>query len=266
MDIEQGRLIETNVGKKKVLYQILDGLTREEIIHQKNTYGFARGTAIQIGIWDEDKKKFNICNWIPKINSSVFIKAIEKPEINANAIGYFPKSSYGVEINNIDQLVTHNTAILQSLGIGKSMLAIELAERIMRQGIKVVCIDLTNQYAIELSVFIDIDKDTQTMTAIQESGIKEKDSVSDNPEEGGSVNLYDAFYSDLETFLKEDNLDKLKIYNPSEFSATRQEQEPRNYKEGSEWVRGAGLWQVTPVEITRMITEICLQDIKNFII
>ncbi len=39
-DIEQGRLVETYVGEKHVLYQILDGMTKEEIIEKKNTRGF----------------------------------------------------------------------------------------------------------------------------------------------------------------------------------------------------------------------------------
>ena len=36
-DIEEGRLVETVIGEKKVLYQVIDGLTREDIIYEKNS-------------------------------------------------------------------------------------------------------------------------------------------------------------------------------------------------------------------------------------
>jgi hypothetical protein len=262
--IEQGRLVETLVGGKRVLYQVLDGLTKEEIIYQKNTYGFARGEAMQIGFWDDEKRKFNICNWIPQLNAPVFLMANEKPIENVNAIGFFPGSRFDVEIKNIDQLVTHNTAILGILGVGKSMLSIELVERMIKQGIKVVCIDLTNQYSSELSDFYDAEQEAKCLKTIQDAGKQDRKNISDNPEEGGSVqHLRDAIYNDLAQFLKKDDPHKLKIYNPAELTATKQEQEPKNYKDGPNWLRSAGLWQVTPVEITCLISEICLSLLQD---
>lgn len=258
-DIEQGRLVETFVGEKRVLYQVLDGLTKEEVVQQKNTHGFARGEASQIGEWDQEKRKFKPCNWIPQLNAPVFLKTIEEREDNSNAVGYFPATSYHVEIKSLDELVTHNTAILGILGAGKSMLSIELVERMIAHGIKVVCIDLTNQYATELSDFYDTDSEQKCLAAIQEAGKKDQDAFADNPEDGGSLkHLREAIFSDLTEFLKQDDNRTLKIYNPSEISATKQENEPKSYKVGTDWHRGAGLWQVTPVEITRIITETCL--------
>jgi hypothetical protein len=258
-DIEQGRLVETFVGEKRVLYQVLDGLTKEEIIQQKNTYGFARGEAAQIGVWDEEKRKFKPCNWIPRLNAPVFLKSIEKPSNNPRAVGYLPSTSYDVGIENLDELVTHNTAILGILGVGKSMLAIELVERMIVYGIKVVCIDLTTQYATELSTFYDVAYETECLKKINAAGQQDKDAFADNPEEGGSVqHLREAIYGDLEQFLNKDDPHKLKIYNPAELSATKQEQEPKSFKVGNDWRRAAGLWQVTPAEITCIITETCL--------
>jgi len=263
-DIEQGRLVEAFVGNNKVLYQILDGLTKEEIIQQKNTYGYSRGEAVQIGIWDEVKRKFRPCNWIPRLNSPVFLKAVEKQNYNEKAVGHFPLTSYDVEIKNLDELVTHNTAILGILGVGKSMLAIELVERMIAYGIKVVCIDLTNQYANELAHFYDSAYEAKCLKAIQSAGEIEINSVSDHPEKGGSIqHLRKAIYKDLEQFLKKDAPHNLKIYNPAALSATKQEQEPKSFKVGNEWQRSAGLWRVTPVEITCIITEICLSLLQN---
>ncbi|MCJ7481996.1 MAG: DUF87 domain-containing protein [Thermodesulfovibrionales bacterium] len=262
--IEQGRLVETNVCGKKVLYQVLDGLTKEEIIQQKNTYGFSRGEAVQVGIWDDDKKKFGPCNWIPQLNAPVFLKKIEKQTDNPKAIGYFPSSNYNVDIKNIDELVTHNTAILGILGVGKSMLAIEIVERLINHGIKVVCLDLTNQYASELSEFYDIENEKKCLKIIQEAGEKDRDEFADNPDKGGSIQyLRSAILDDLNNFLKKDNPFKLKIYNPAEITATKQQQEPKSYNDGKQWRRSAGLWQVTPVEITCIITEACLMLLQD---
>jgi uncharacterized protein len=259
-DIEQGRLVETFVGENRVLYQVLDGLTKEEIIQQKNTYGFARGEAAQIGVWDEERRKFKPCNWIPRINAPVFLKSIEKPSDNPEAVGYLPSTNYEVGIKNLDELVTHNTAILGILGVGKSMLAIELVERMIQHGIKVVCIDLTNQYETELSDFYDATHEAECLKAIQVAGEQDRDIPADNPQKGGSIqHLMEAIYNDLEQFLKSDNPHNLKIYNPAALSATKQEQEPKSFKVGNDWHRSAALWQVTPTEITHIISEATLK-------
>jgi hypothetical protein len=119
-DIEQGRLVEISIGGKSVFYQVLDGLTKEEIILQKNTYGFARGEASQVGVWDNTLRIFKPYNWIPPLNTPVTLKAHETPRPNRNAIGYLPSTNFEVSIKNINELVTHNTAILGILGVGKS--------------------------------------------------------------------------------------------------------------------------------------------------
>lgn len=263
-DIEQGRLVETFVGSKRVLYQVLDGLTKEDIIQQKNTFGFARGEAAQVGIWDEEERKFKPCSWIPQLNAPVFLKTIEEHEDNPNAVGHFPMTKYDVEIKSIDELVTHNTAILGILGVGKSMLGIELVERMIARGLKVVCIDLTSQYATELSDFHDAEHEAERLRAIQEAGQQDMNEFAENPSAGGSIeSLRQAVYNDLKEFLTEDKTHQLKIYNPAEISATKQEQEPRSYNVGGEWHRSAALWQVTAVEITSMITEACLSLVQD---
>jgi uncharacterized protein len=262
--IEQGKLVETTVCDKQVLYQVLDGLTKEEIIFQKNTFGFARGEAMQIGAWDKEKRKFTICNWIPRLNAPVFIKINEKPLDNINAIGCFPSSNYDIELKNINQLVTHNTAILGILGVGKSMLSIELVERMIKQGIRVICIDLTNQYARELSDFYNTEHEKECLKTILDAGQHDKKAFTEDPKEGGSIQHFrEAIYNDISQFLNEDVTHSLKIYNPAELSATKQEQEPKSFAIGKDWHRHAVLSQITPVEITYIITEICLNLLQD---
>jgi uncharacterized protein len=49
LDLEGGQLVEVRLGKRMVLYQIVNGLTKEAILQQKNMYGFVRGDAKKIG-------------------------------------------------------------------------------------------------------------------------------------------------------------------------------------------------------------------------
>lgn len=255
-DIEQGRLVETFVGNKRVLYQVLDGLTKEEVVQQKNTHGFARGEASQVGAWDEAERKFKPCNWIPQLNAPVFLKTIEDRQDNKNAVGYFPATSYHVEIDNVDEMVTHNTAILGILGVGKSMLAIELVERMVSHGIKVVCIDLTNQYEQELKDFLTDAKIAERLKKLQDLGPPGKTNFKKNVEEGGSKTAFaveaDALIKD---FVAPESQNQLMILNPSRFEVWRQDS--KMYGET------ASMASLTPTEITQIISDAALRAVQK---
>lgn len=145
-NLEEGRLVEVQIGGRLVTYQLVNGLTKEEIIHQKNTFGYARAQAQKIGEWDNESRRFRLVKWLPQPNAPVFVKSVRAFEPDVKAIGHFPGTDYGVTLRTkgsdqigLEALVTHNTAILGILGIGKSSLALELVERMMAIGIKVVC-------------------------------------------------------------------------------------------------------------------------------
>ena len=263
-ELEEGRLVSAYVGGKRVQYQIVGGVTKEDVVQHKNTYGYVRGHAQQVGFWNERKNKFSQCSWLPNINSPVYLEAQEEYQIEIDSIGHFPHSNFQAKIENIDELVTHNTAILGILGVGKSMLSIELIERMIAKGIKVICLDLTNQYAEELNDFYDSVYEEKCLEKIQLASEKDKEGFNNNPEDGGSIpNLSQAIYADLEEFLKTENPRKLKIYNPSSFVATKQRAEPKSYNEGGNWHRTAGLFSVTPVEITKIISEATLELLSD---
>lgn len=201
----------------------------------------------------------------------MFLKKEEKPPVDPDAIGYFPSTNYTVGIKNIHDLATHNTAILGILGVGKSMLAIELVERMMADGIKIICLDLTTQYAKELNEFYDEAYEDAQLAKIKEAGERDKDIFRDNPEKGGSLpNLRQAFYDDLVEFLSQGNPRLLKIYNPNQIMATKQLMEPKSFTTGQKdgsgkdiWDRTAALWTVTPVEITQIVSETALALLQD---
>jgi uncharacterized protein len=256
-DLEEGKLVKVFIREKPVLYQIIDGLTKEEIIYKKNKFGFVRAKAKKIGVWDKQNKKFLSAKWLPSLNSPVYLQPISKYKPLLESVGHFPSTNYSVCLKSIDDLVSHNTAILGILGIGKTMLAIELIERMIAKGIKIICLDLTNQYAQELSDFYNAEIEKERMEKIREAGEIDKNEWKKNPKDGGSYpHLENIIFKDLSNFLDPRNNELVKIYNPSDIFATKQLYDPRNISIlPGKWEAFASLWDVTPVEITKIITE-----------
>jgi hypothetical protein len=202
LDLEEGQLVEVRLGQRMVLYQIVNGLTKEAILQQKNMYGFVRGEAKKIGCWNEGLQRFEMVKWVPQPNEPVFLVKSEEYEASREAIGHFPGTNFKVGVNP-NLLVTHNTAILGVLGSGKSFLALEIIERLIAEGVKVVVLDLTNQYAAELSRFYDSKNEGPRLEKLAKIGAAGKDKVSKNVEEGGSLPSFtDAIKVDLGDFLK----------------------------------------------------------------
>lgn len=256
--IHEGCLVEANIKDNQVLYQIIDGLTKKEIVEKKNTFGYVSARARKIGRWVVEDNKFQHIQWLPKINSPVRLRQIEDYIPKANAIGHFPGTNYTVEIEDINSLVTHNTAILGILGVGKSMLSIELVERMLTAGIKVICLDLTNQYEKELDLYYDKNAANISLEKIKAAGEKDREEINDNPEDGGSFPaLSQAIFEDIKEFIESPTLN-LKIYNPARLSGTKQISEPKSYNDGGKWHRSAGLYSLSPVEITEIISNACL--------
>lgn len=107
LDIEEGRLVRANIGNKPVIYQVINGIIKEEILYQKNTYGYARAHAKKIGIWNETKARFDTVGWIPRLNQPVYLMQRRHAEPKAEAVGFFPGTDYPVSLD-IDLLVNHN--------------------------------------------------------------------------------------------------------------------------------------------------------------
>lgn len=264
-ELEAGRLVSAQVSDAMVLYQIIGGVTKEEVVQQKNTYGYLRGQAQQIGVWNDEERRFTHSNWLPNLNVPVRLAHRAAYRIEWDSIGHFPGTDYHAKVKSISDLVTHNTAILGILGIGKSMLAIELVERMLAANIKVICLDLTDQYANELVDFYDRVHEEECLGKLQQASEKDREIAVDQPERGGSLpHLREAIHKDLSEFLDANNPRKLKIYDPAAFVASKQTHEPRSYRdEAGDWVRSAALWTVTPVEITQLVTEAALDLVSD---
>ena len=71
-------LIEIYQRNKKVIYQIFNGLTQQEALEAKNKSDMIIGTALQLGVWDEKKNRFEKYGWTPSINTPVHIASRPK--------------------------------------------------------------------------------------------------------------------------------------------------------------------------------------------
>lgn len=254
LDLFEGRLVELLIGNEAVLYQIVNGLTREEIIEQRNTRGYVRAEARKLGKWADDK--FQSVKWVPEPNTPVFLVNIDEPTFELSSVGIIPHTNHQISVN-LDSLVTHNTAILGILGVGKSCLALELIERLIGQQIKVICLDLTNQYALELKSHFNLQVQSSEIKSLQEVGANGRTSYKQNVEEGGShVEFQTKLRKYLNRFLAgNDQSDLLRIYNPASFEVWRQDSKIYN---GT-----ASMATLTPCEITRIISEITLEILQG---
>ena len=149
--IYDGQLLEVFIGNErfKVLFQIVEGITKIEPLENKNQSGFIIGEAIQLGTWNKEKFKFEKFGWVPNINSPVYLSSkIDDTEISENefVVGHIPNTNYPAIINK-DIAITHHTAIIGVTGTGKSIFARNLIRQFLKdKNTKIICIDFTGEY------------------------------------------------------------------------------------------------------------------------
>jgi hypothetical protein len=250
-DLSEGRLVEARIGEhRRVMFQVIEGVTREEIVQQKNKYGYARAKARKIGRWDDADNKFKPVRWLPQINAPVFLINSAEHVLIAATVGHFPGTPYSVGLN-ISSAVTHNTAILGILGIGKSFLAIEMVERMIAEGIKVICLDLTNQYAQQLERFFDKKYEEAQLKELLSAGGRGE--IKQSKEEGGSAPEFrEAVIGQFRDFIDPNNKRLLRVYSPASFDVWRQTGF-KDYKSGD-----AAMASLTPSEITAIMSDAAL--------
>ena len=170
--------------------------------------------ARKIGFWDSSEQKFQPIGWMPRPNAPVFLAASTAETIPATAVGRFPGTTYPVSVDTTN-LVTHNTAILGILGVGKTFLGLELVERMVQDGVRVICLDLTDEYTGELEPYVSADWQSLKMTELQELGAAGDATVRKNVEEGGSIQSFaDAAKRLLIEFLDPPSDHRLLMVNP----------------------------------------------------
>lgn len=156
--LRKGEIVWTlTADGTRVYYQITLANIVEENSVEGNTLKNVLVTAGQLGIWNETELKFEQFSWIPPAGYLVHhVAQKEMPNLlipdTQTKIGIIPNSAFPV-LAKIDDLVTHNTAIIGITGSGKSYLAFHLLEAFIQKGIKVLVLDLTREHYQYLQKF-----------------------------------------------------------------------------------------------------------------
>lgn len=147
--INEGQLLQATVNNQKVLYQVVEGLTKIEQLERKNQSGFILGEAIQLGTWNNNKFRFEQFGWVPNINTPIYLaEDLANPQLEEGeyVVGHIPNSNYPVIINK-ELAITHHTAIIGVTGTGKSTFARNLIREFVKDpDTKVICVDFTKEY------------------------------------------------------------------------------------------------------------------------
>jgi hypothetical protein len=213
--ISEGQLLEVNIQGQKVLYQIMEGITKIEQLENKNQTGLIVGEAIQLGTWNEEKFQFEQFGWVPEINTPIYIASkIKEPTIEANEyeIGQIPNTNYPVVLNK-DSAMSHHMAVVGVTGTGKSVFSRNLIRQYLKdENTKVICIDFTGEY---IGKFNDLNPIKTIEDKVSEELFKDIDfieqQIADNYNKDNDASrarkkkVSEEINKQIESFLKGDN-------------------------------------------------------------
>jgi hypothetical protein len=142
------------VGGTQAFYQVISASVVERAASQENSLYSVRVSAGELGRWNEIAARFESLNWVAPAGALVFQTAAAMAEdaivpAGSMAVGNIPNSSFPAHVT-IEDVITHNTAIIGVTGSGKSYLAFHLIESIATANIKVLILDVSRQHDIVL--------------------------------------------------------------------------------------------------------------------
>lgn len=252
--IKEGCIVRVRIKGENVLYQVINGVTKETTEDQNNTFGYICGKARKLGMYSYEKKALISVPWVPNVNERVYlnpvVEAIDLKDIAQTAIGRLPETDMRIPINDINSLVTHNTAVLGILGVGKSCLTFELIKKIVdNSDCKVICIDITNQYASEQGLYSYINSEL-ILNDFDDTKLEELNKTSlttgsdSKPSNWGNISVYEKAIDHLIKNLYTTDK-RILIVNPEKHIVTK----------AATQFKIQELSALTAVEKTRIISE-----------
>ncbi|MCW7470572.1 ATP-binding protein [Leptospira kanakyensis] len=208
--IFEGQLLELNIGEKRILYQVIQGTTKIELLENKNQTGLIVADAFQLGTWNEKTLRFEQYGWVPSINTPIYLATnindvpLSKSEY---VIGNIPGTNYPVIVNK-DIAITHHTAILGVTGSGKSVFVRNLILQIVNDSTKVIIIDLTGEYKEKIKNILPVISDEKgklVFEALEKiASVEKKYPREKNPEiiKAQEEIIKAEFYASIKSFLE----------------------------------------------------------------
>lgn len=228
-NIFEGSTLTVSVQGQRTLYQVIDGRTQEEPLENKDTYGYTVGIARKIGFYKSEENELEVVPWMPEMftpvfnNGAVLVNSEELIQLAETSIGRLPRTNYQILIKDYNSIVTHNTAILGILGIGKSCLTFEIIKKLIQHtNVKVICIDITNQYQNELKFYIDENLIVNDIEQAERTDLKNNNvnGTVDNPTTWGNESLYkDKLDATIKSFQESEK--RVLILNPDWHSVSK---------------------------------------------
>ncbi len=153
--LQRGEIVWCSTSDQvRIHYQITLANIIENSAPDGNVTKSVLVTAGQLGTWDEINLRFNPYPWVAPAGTLIYRVSQQQgnyaiPPTSAG-IGLIPNSAFPIHAS-MDDLVTHNTAIIGVTGSGKSYLAFHVIESLMAANIKVLILDLTRQHIVYLA-------------------------------------------------------------------------------------------------------------------
>ena len=149
LQIMAGQLLEINSFGNKIYYQIINAITRQEQLEAKNETNFIIGEALQLGIWNKEKNRFEKYGWVPAINTPIYLYSnsiITERKDNFYEIGTISESNLPV-LMDINTAITHHMAVLGVTGTGKSCFVRNLIKEYHKEkNRKIFVVDITGEH------------------------------------------------------------------------------------------------------------------------
>jgi hypothetical protein len=245
LDLRLGRLVRIPFVEIPVLFQVFSAeiiaLSEFEIDRR-----LVEVSARKLGTWNTATTRFERVEWLPEPGSPAELMVEEAPSFEPTMVGHVPMTKYGVGID-IHAAVTHNTAVLGILGIGKTFLAWELVHRMLVGSIKVVVLDITGKYSPHFSDVIERAHEqalaTRFNTDTATNYVNRKVRVDDA---GNHADFKRFVREELNRFMR--SSEPMLVLNPNAFRVSRMEGRPYGDEANL-------LVPLTMVEVTRIVAE-----------
>ena len=155
LNLQSGEVVWTSITSgAKAFYQVVSGQVFQIDAGDGNCIQSVKASAGQLGIWDSKSCRFETVTWVPPAGELVRRAASASAGTHGIptkhvVVGTVPNSDFPVHVN-IEDVITHNTAIIGVTGSGKSYLAFHLIEAMVANDIRVIILDLSRQHFLYL--------------------------------------------------------------------------------------------------------------------